>query len=129
MAGSEMVVVDTGIFIDFLRAKNKAKTQLFQIADEGELLISSVTLYELLMGATTPEKLKDISTLTEDIPVLPFDESTANEAALIYHDLRKRNKMIEFRDLFIAATCVVNDVPLMTFNKKHFQRIKHINLV
>ncbi len=50
MAYSEMVVVDTGIFIEFLRAKIKAKTQLFQIADERELLISSVTLYELLMG-------------------------------------------------------------------------------
>lgn len=31
--------------------------------------------------------------------------------------------MIEFRDIFIAATCVVNKASLLTLNKKHFTRI------
>ena len=50
---SSGMVVDTSIFIEFLRAKDKTKTALFQVPNEGQLYISSVTLYELLMGAVT----------------------------------------------------------------------------
>jgi len=49
-------------------------------------------------------------------------------AAEVYHDLRKRNKMIEFRDLFIAATAIAHDLPVLTLNKKHFERIKGIEI-
>ncbi|MFA5330636.1 MAG: type II toxin-antitoxin system VapC family toxin [Prolixibacteraceae bacterium] len=117
------MVVDTSIFIEFLRAGDKTKTSLFLIPDDAQIFISSVTLYELLMGAITPDKLTDIKMLTEEIAVLPFNEDVANKAAEIYHQLRKLNKMIEFRDIFIAATCIVNNLPVKTLNTKHFDRI------
>ncbi len=75
------MVIDTSIFIEFLRAKNKRNTTLFNIPETNQLYISSVTLYELYMGATTPEKISDIQILTEDIPVLTFDDAVAKEAA------------------------------------------------
>jgi len=43
--------------------------------------------------------------------------------------LRQQNKMIEFRDIFIAATCLVNDLPVKTLNLKHFERIDGISFV
>ena len=52
------MVADTGIFIEHLRAKDKLSTPLYKIADGSEIYISAVTLYELHMGATIPEKLK-----------------------------------------------------------------------
>jgi tRNA(fMet)-specific endonuclease VapC len=118
------MVVDTSIFIEYLRAKDKKKSTLFTIPDATQLYISSVTMYELLMGATDENKQKDIKLLTEDLPVLPFDESVSKKAAEIYHQLRLDNNMIEFRDIFIAATCLVFELPLKTLNKKHFERIK-----
>ena len=98
------MVIDTSVFIEFLRAKNKTSTTLFNIPDTEMVYVSSVTLYELFMGANTPEKMNDIRLLTEDLPVLLFDERVAQKAAEIYHQLRKLNQMIEFRDIFIAAT-------------------------
>ena len=47
------MVIDTSIFIEFLRAKDKTKTALFLIPDDEQIFISSITLYELLMGAYT----------------------------------------------------------------------------
>jgi tRNA(fMet)-specific endonuclease VapC len=122
------MVVDTSIFIEYLRAKDKKKSALFAIPDSTQLFISSVTMYELLMGATDESKQKDIKLLTEDIPVLPFDESVSKKAAEIYHQLRFENNMIDFRDIFIAATCLVFELPLKTLNKKHFERIKELNI-
>jgi len=122
------MVIDTSIFIDHLRARDKKKSKLFLIPDSEPIFLTSVTMYELLMGATDENKLKDIRMLTEEIPVLPFDESVSRKAAEIYHELRLENKMIEFRDIFIAATCLVFELPLITLNKKHFERIKGLKL-
>jgi tRNA(fMet)-specific endonuclease VapC len=77
------MVVDTGIFIEFLRAKDNKKSKLFAIINSTQLYISSVTLYELLMGATNDEKLADIKILTDDLPVLPFDDNVSRKAAEI----------------------------------------------
>jgi tRNA(fMet)-specific endonuclease VapC len=122
------MVIDTNIFIEFLRTKDKKKTELFRLINSSQLYISSVTLYELLMGATNNEKMADIKVLTDDLPVLPFDDMVARKAAQIYHDLRTENKMIDYRDIFIAATCIVYDLPLKTLNKKHFNRIEELKL-
>ena len=122
------LVVDTSIFIDYLRSKNKKKTELYKIPDNKRLYISSVTLFELLMGATNDGKKEDVRLLTEDTIVLPFDNTVSIRASEIYHDLRKSNKMIEFRDIFIAATCLVYKLPIITTNKTHFQRISGLKI-
>ena len=100
MEGRRMVA-DTGIFIEYLRAKNKRNTTLYQLTDDIVLYISSVTVYELYMGATTDEKREDIKKLTGDLVVLPLSEAIAIKASDIYHKLRKSNKMIEFRDILL----------------------------
>ncbi|MGF7140912.1 type II toxin-antitoxin system VapC family toxin [Roseimarinus sediminis] len=126
---SSGMVIDTSVFIEFLRAKNKKATTLFGIADDIPLYLSAVTIYELYMGAPTPEKEADIRILTEDIPVLPFDLVVAKKSSQIYHHLRKTNKIIEFRDIFIAASALVYRLPLKTINRKHFERIPELTLV
>jgi len=81
------------------------------------------------MGAKTIEKWNDVRTLTDELIVLPLDAEVAIQASIIYHDLLKANKMIEFRDIFIAATCLANQISLNTLNKKHFNRIKTLTLI
>lgn len=122
------MVVDTSIFIEFLRKKDKTNTILYSISEVFPLAISSITLYELLMGATDNKKSYDIQLLTEDLLILHFDEHVAKKSAEIYHQLRKENKMIEFRDIFIAATCIVHEMPLKTLNIKHFERISGLKV-
>ncbi|HKL32525.1 MAG TPA: type II toxin-antitoxin system VapC family toxin [Tangfeifania sp.] len=122
------MVVDTSIFIEFLRKKNKTETVLFSLPENVQLAISSITLYELLMGATNKSKKEDIMLLTEDLLVLPFDRKVAEKSGEIYHQLRKENNMIEFRDIFIAATCLVYQMPVKTLNQKHFKRIANLEI-
>lgn len=127
MEGGKLVI-DTGIFIEFLRAKEKTKTHLLKIPEEVTKCISVLTLYELLMGATSKEKIKDIQLLTEDLVILPLNVEVAWKASTIYHQLRRHNSLIEFRDLFIAATCLSYNLKILTLNKRHFSRIKGLEL-
>ena len=53
---SSGVVVDTSIFIDYLRARDKKNTDLYKIPNSSIIYISAVTIYELLMGATNEQK-------------------------------------------------------------------------
>ena len=122
------VVIDTSIFIDYLRAKNKEKTKLQTLPNDTFVCVSSITLYELYMGATNPQKWIDVTTLTDSLQVLPFNKEVAEKAATIYQDLRRSNNIIEFRDIFIAATAIVYTLPVWSTNKKHFNRIKDLIL-
>jgi tRNA(fMet)-specific endonuclease VapC len=88
---STRLVVDASIFIDYLRSKDKKRTELYKIPSNKQIYISAVTLYKLLMGATSDEKRIDVQLLTEDIIVLPFDDAVSIRASEIYHDLRKLN--------------------------------------
>lgn len=123
------MVVDTGIFIDHLRAKDKTITSLYGIFEREDLYLSSVTLYELMAGANSQTKKDDILLITSNFQVLEFSKAVAYRAAEIYQQLKKENQLIEFRDIFIAATSLVFDYPVLTLNKKHFQRIKGLNLI
>jgi len=117
------MVIDTSIFIEFLRAKDKRLTTLAHLPDKKTRALPSVTLFELLMGAKTPDKKKDVLILVEDLDLLPFDETVAHKAADIYLQLRSKNQLIDFRDIFIAATAITYELPLATLNTKHFARI------
>ena len=95
------MVVDTSIFIDFLRKKDKTKTVLYSISEDSHLAISVITLYELIMGATNMAKQRDVELLTSGLQILPFNQEVAKRAGGIYHHLRKENSIIEFRDIFL----------------------------
>lgn len=124
------MVIDSSIIIAFLRATNKKQTDLFKLKEKGETLhISSVTTFELYNGAKDDSKRADLNTLLQPFVNLSFDENVAIEAASIYLELKKSNQLIEFRDIFIAATAIVHKLPISTLNRKHFERIKGLRLI
>lgn len=123
------MVIDTGIFIECLRTKDKTKTTLFSLPDETEIIVSVVTVFELYCGATSSKKWNDVEKLMTGIEVIPLSQEISIEAALIFAELKNVNKIIEFRDIFIAATARALQVPIRTFNKNHFSRIKNIIVI
>lgn len=123
------MVVDTSVFIEFLRAAKKDKTLLYKIADDSKLYVSTVTLFELYAGATNHSKWMDIKLLTEDLILLPLTVDVSQYAAKIFQKLRMENQIIEFRDIFIGATAIANKLPILTLNKKHFSRIADLEII
>lgn len=81
------------------------------------------------MGATTGSKKADIEKLTSGVPILSFNEEIAGEAGNIHHKLRRMSSLIDFRDIFIGATCIVYDLPILTTNIKRFERIEGLKIL
>lgn len=123
------MVIDTSVVIQYIRTKDKSATIFYQLLNKNKIFISSVSLYELYIGATTIGKEEDILLLIQKIPILPFTDLIALKAAQIYRQLKAKNQLIEFRDIFIAATCMLENLPIVTLNKKHFERIEGLKVI
>lgn len=60
---------------------------------------------------------------------MPLDEVSVDTAVSLNAELKKKRKQIDLADLFIAATAVAYNLPLVTLNKKHFDRIDTLQLI
>ncbi len=123
------ILVDTSVIIDFLRKKDKKRSHLWKIKElDLNCLISTITVFELYAGAVSDIHKRDLNKLIKWMTVLPFSMQTAQISGDIYRELKARNELIEFRDIFIGATAVEWTVPVLTLNEKHFTRIKDVAL-
>ena len=123
------VLIDTSIIIDFLRKDKKDKTFLWKIKNNSTCFMSSITFFELLSGVKTERHFEDLKKISKWIKSLNFDDNIAFIAADIYKKLRKNNKIIDYRDIFIAATANYHNLIVATINKGHFERIEDITLL
>lgn len=122
------ILIDTSVLIDHLRKSNKEKSLLFKIVEKYDLFISTVSIFEMYAGASDQRKTRDIQIILGILESLPFSLEIAQKAGQLYLDLKKENLILEIRDLFIGATAIIHNLPLLTFNRKHFERIKEIPL-
>jgi predicted nucleic acid-binding protein len=124
-----MILLDSSILIDFFRKKEKKNTLLFELTNQDKnLYISTITYYEVGVG-NRKNHYEFWNELTEYLTVLPFDKVCSDSAIEIYQELIKKNELIDLADLFIGATAITHNIPLATLNKKHFKRIKGIELI
>ena len=123
------LLIDTSIIIDHFRKKDKTGTILINLYANYSLFISSVTVFELYNGASSSEKVNDIELLLKNVKVLDLTSKIARESSKIYRELLSENMMIEFRDIFIASSALINKMPLSTLNIHHFKRIKGIKMI
>jgi tRNA(fMet)-specific endonuclease VapC len=123
------MVIDTTLFIEHLRSKDKSQTTLFKLSSTNLRYVSTVTVYELFAGATDASKVASARHELQGLLILPFTTEIAEKAGEIFRDLRSRGMMIEPTDIFIAATALVNNLPIKTLNTCHFSRVNGLALL
>ncbi|MEM3782322.1 MAG: type II toxin-antitoxin system VapC family toxin, partial [Thermofilum sp.] len=76
----------------------------------------------------TKDSYKAKKLLEEDFIVIFHDNDILRNAAEMWKKLRSQGKLVDDRDLLIAATSISRDLPLLTGNFKHFERLKEFGL-
>ena len=109
---SSRILIDTSIVIDYLRSNSRQQTNFTKLFIDNELYLSSISVFELFNGATSEAKKQDVEQVCQQISVLDFNLDTAKIASEIYLDLRAKNKLIEFRDILIAASALQHTLPI-----------------
>jgi len=125
-ATPQQIVIDTDIFIDFLRKVPAAKS-FFQILTEtrAPVLFSALTETELLSGTAcnNADKREELLHFLALFVKISVDNPIAQKAG----DLRREHSL-SLPDSIIAATALQNHAILHTRDKKLFEHVPNITV-
>jgi tRNA(fMet)-specific endonuclease VapC len=121
-----MILCDTNILIEFYK-NNPAVVQELRTIGQDSIAISIITQAELYYGAVNKQELLSIRRHLSLIHRYPLDLA----ASLKFIDLMETFSLshkLSIPDALIAATALVHDVAIYTFNRRDFHFIPGIHL-
>jgi len=121
-----MILVDTSVWIDFLKGVNSKERRILHrlIEEEADLAVAEIILTEILQGIRGDDDFKKTRDSLLAFPLYkPKSTETYLKAAGIYRDCRKQGKTVRKTvDCLIAALCLEHNLTL--FHKdRDFDRI------
>lgn len=116
-----MIITDTDIIIDFLRKYPPAIEWLSFLGDE-EIALPGYVVMELVQGCTNKKDLRELEIFISAFEVLWPSQETCDRALemLVKYNLSHNLGLI---DALIGQTAVSLDLPIYTFNRKHYDVI------
>ena len=102
------LISDSDMFIDTLRRREPARTRIGALIRSGDLATTSMSVYELYVGARTDEEAVRIARLLEDVEVFELDAPAARRAAEVYRFLQSAGLRVEQpdRELRVARPAI-----------------------
>ncbi len=121
------LLVDSSIFIDFLRVKEKEKTPFFRLVKKNNQFYTSIIVHtEIYSGKSVwkgEESYLEVENLFSGIKILPITEEISKKVGEL-----KANFMPDIVDAVLAATALLNKLTLVTLNIKDFNKIEELKL-
>ncbi len=120
------ICLDTTELIDII----KGKADLEKLKDK-TLITTQINAFELACGGESEKDILVIEDLIKSFPKKTIKTEDALLAGKISRELRHKNLGLGPkgpRDLLIGSICINRNIPLMTQNKKHFDRFKEYGL-
>jgi tRNA(fMet)-specific endonuclease VapC len=127
--GQRDAILDSSMLIHHARTRNKINSFFSRSLLVYYPNLSVISIYEIEFGAFRARRASDIEALQVSFNILPLTEQIARRAAALEASLVHRNMQIGIKDTFIAATCLVYDLPLLTVNIRHFDRVEGLQLI
>jgi len=117
-----LFMLDTNMCIYLMKNQPEQVAKRFAQCYVGDVVMSAITYAELEFGVTVCEnsarERRNLASLVEDIPVVPFDAEAAQAYGPIREATRDRKK--DQLDKLIAAHAVSLGVTLVTNNERDF---------
>jgi predicted nucleic acid-binding protein len=124
------VIFDSTFFVALHRELQRGETgpaQQLLVRHEDEIPgMSEITRGELARGFASRAGWMEFC---DRFVLYPFNDAVAWRAAVVFNDLRKRGVPTGENDLWIAATALEADTPLVTRNVRHFREIRGLKVI
>lgn len=103
-----------------------------KIENANSIFCPVVVLGELLFGALNSDRSDEnneaVKKFVEYTILLPIDENIAHRYADIRLKIKTKGRPIPENDLWIAATCIEYDVPILT-SDEHFDYVADLQVI
>jgi tRNA(fMet)-specific endonuclease VapC len=124
-------ILDTDWIINLLAGRQDAKVKIEQL-DPEEIVISLVSvaeIYESAFNYTNPEAhIQTFRSFLSNFQLLNLNLPIIEKFAEVRAHLRRRGQMISDFDILIGATAMHHNLIVLTYNKKHFERIPDLKI-
>lgn len=114
-------LVDTNIFIAILKGDAKLKSFIESL----NCAVDTTVYVELIQGAKNKAEVQKIEKYLTRFELIHFEESVSRKTIDLVR-LYSKSHGLMFGDAVIAASCLKNDLILLTFNAKDFRFIKNL---
>ncbi|MBN2011807.1 type II toxin-antitoxin system VapC family toxin [candidate division KSB1 bacterium] len=120
------MLFDTDVFIWYLRGNENA---FETVESQNGFFISVVTYIELVQGMRNKHELNELRNALRiwNTKILYINEEISSKA-MFYVERHYLSHSLELADALIGATAIVNGVPLLTGNDKHYKMINEIDI-
>lgn len=123
-----MVITDADVMIELLRKNLSAKSFIINEIGSRNIVLSCITVAEILQGANNKENLQQITKILKQYIVVPIDYPISD----IFSSLFQKYVLSHgatISDTLVAATALHYNLPLFSINQKHFRHIPNLKLV
>lgn len=128
---TQKVICDTDVIIDYWNSNSQryfdSKNILDNLIGVENIVISTITKMELIIGAKNKSELSKIIKNSHNFEVSSINVDIATLAIQLLQEY-KLSYGLALPDAFIAATSIITDFPLFTYNLKDYKFINAINL-
>ncbi len=128
------MILDTTFIVDLIRGRDDAISCLDDVrARNRPQKVSAMTVLELYEGVKRTERSEDERQAVLDVldskAVVPASHDLMRHAGEISGDLYRAGTPIDREDCVVAATALLEDEPVITRNRSHFDRIEGLDVV
>ena len=125
------LILETSFFIDLerehLRGTQRGAVEFLEGLDDASLYLPAIVAGELAAGVSMANRERWEAFLAPFF-LLPVTPDVAWEYGRTYRHLRGIGQLIGANDIWIAATALANNMPVVTRNVDHFRRVPHLQV-
>ena len=120
------MLIDTDVLIWYMRGNKKAYNLIEKL--DG-FYISVVTYIELVQGMRNKQELTELRKAIRDwnTNILYINEEISAKA-MFYVERHYLSHSLQLADALVCATAIVNGLPLLTANDKHYRIINQLEI-
>ena len=121
------MIIDTDVLIWYMRGNKKAYDV---IEDKDGFFVSVVTYIELVQGMRNKRELTELRRAFREwnTKILYINEEISSKA-MFYIERHYLSDSLQLADALIASTALVNGLPILTGNDKHYKMIKELDII
>jgi len=113
-------LLDSDIIIWHLRGRKEITEMLKDLQRSGLPACSAISALEVHLGVKTKEEEGKTNRFLESLKVFDVNMDIAKIAAQLIRDYKAKGVTMDIPDSIIASTCILHDLTLVTYNRKHY---------
>ena len=113
-------LLDSDIIIWHLRGRKEITDMLKDLQRSGLPACSAISVLEVQLGVKTKDEEGKTNRFLESLKVFDVNMDIAKIAAQLIRDYKAKGVTMDIPDSIIASTCILHDLTLVTYNRKHY---------